>query len=155
MDALAYQMGIKLCFSRQRKPTDNAFCQSINGELRDMFLRTNWFESISNLRIQPENRREEYKTFRPHQSLVDMSSIWWLEIRSETTESRKYQHKSLTKSGCRSDDPIIRIPACAGGLNKTKIKPSKRSLVTRLLTKNLHTVTDTVLFFGNYVYAIL
>ena len=43
LDAWAYRRGVKLCFSRPGKPTDNAFCESFNGKLRGEFLATHWF----------------------------------------------------------------------------------------------------------------
>ena len=90
MDAWAYRMGIKLCYSRPGKPTDNAFCESFNGKLRDDFLRTNWFESMSDLRIHVENWREENNRFRPHSSVGDKSPNQWLESQSKITESGKH-----------------------------------------------------------------
>ncbi len=90
MDARACRMGIKLCFSRQGNPTDNAFCESFNVKLRDKFLRTNWFESMSYLRIHLENWREEYNRFRPHSSLGDKSPNKLLESKSKITESGKH-----------------------------------------------------------------
>ena len=45
LDAWAYRRGVKLCFSRPGKPTDNAFCESFNGKLRDEFLATHWFKT--------------------------------------------------------------------------------------------------------------
>ena len=60
LDAWAYGRGVKLCFSRPGKPTDNAFCESFNGKLRDEFLATHWFENIADVRLHLETWREEY-----------------------------------------------------------------------------------------------
>ncbi len=51
LDAWAYRCGVKLCFSRPGKPTDNAFCESFNGKLRDEFLVTHWFENMTDVRV--------------------------------------------------------------------------------------------------------
>ena len=68
LDAWAYRRGVKLCFSRPGKPTDNAFCESFNGKLRDEFLTTHWFENMADVRVHLEKWREEYNRFRPHSS---------------------------------------------------------------------------------------
>ena len=54
LDAWAYRRGVKLCFSRPGKPTDNAFCESFNGKLRDEFLTTHWFENMADVRVHLE-----------------------------------------------------------------------------------------------------
>ena len=79
LDAWAYRRGVKLCFSRPGKPTDNAFCESFNGKLRDEFLTTNWFENMADVRVHLEKWREEYNRFRPHRSLGDLSPFEWLQ----------------------------------------------------------------------------
>jgi putative transposase len=85
LDAWAYRRGVKLCFSRPGKPTDNAFCESFNGKLRDEFLTTHWFENMADVRVHLEKWREEYNRFRPHSSLGDLSPFEWLksQLRSE------------------------------------------------------------------------
>jgi len=79
LDAWAYGRGVKLCFSRPGKPTDNAFCESFNGKLRDEFLATHWFENIADVRLHLETWREEYNRIRPHSSLGDLSPFEWLQ----------------------------------------------------------------------------
>jgi len=79
LDAWAYRRGVKLCFSRPGKPTDNAFCESFNGKLRDEFLTTHWFENMADVRVHLEKWREEYNRFRPHSSLGDLSPFEWLQ----------------------------------------------------------------------------
>jgi putative transposase len=59
LDAWAYQRGVKLSFSRPGKPTDNAFCESFNGKLRDEFLTTHWFENMADVRVHFKKWREE------------------------------------------------------------------------------------------------
>ena len=77
LDAWAYRRGVKLCFFRPGKPTDNAFCESFNGKLRDEFLATHWFENMADVRDHLEKRREEYNQFRPHSYLGDLPPFEW------------------------------------------------------------------------------
>jgi len=69
LDAWAYRRGVKLCFSRPGKPTDNAFCESFNGRLREECLDTLWFESLNEAQTALEKWRGEYNTERPHSAL--------------------------------------------------------------------------------------
>ena len=68
LDAWAYRRGVNF-FARPGKSTDNAFCESFNGRLRDEFLATYWFENMADIREHLEKWREEYNRFRPHSSL--------------------------------------------------------------------------------------
>ena len=78
LDAWAYRRGVKLCFSLPGKPTDNAFCESFNGKLRDEFLSTHWFESLEDVCVHLEKWREDYNELRPHSSLGNLSPSEWL-----------------------------------------------------------------------------
>jgi putative transposase len=69
LDAWAYRRGVKLCFSRLGKPTDNAFVESFNGRLRDECLNAHWLESLEEARAVLQAWRKEYNTERPHSSL--------------------------------------------------------------------------------------
>jgi putative transposase len=69
LDAWAYRRGVKLCFSRPGKPTDNAFVESFNGRFRQECLNTHWFEGLEEAREKIEVWRKEYNTERPHSSL--------------------------------------------------------------------------------------
>jgi putative transposase len=69
LDAWAYRRGVKLCFSRLGKPTDNAYVESFNGRLRDECLNAHWFESLEEARARLKAWRKEYTTERPHSSL--------------------------------------------------------------------------------------
>jgi putative transposase len=69
LDAWAYRKGVKLCFSRPGKPTDNAFAESFNGRIRDECLNTHWFEMLDEAKSNLEDWRKEYNTERPHSSL--------------------------------------------------------------------------------------
>jgi len=48
LDKWAYQKVIELHFSTGN-PTDNAFIESFNGNVRDEFLNMNWFSSLEDL----------------------------------------------------------------------------------------------------------
>ena len=69
LDAWAYRRGVKLCFSRPGKPTDNAFVESFNGRLRDECLSAHWFATLEEAKATLEAWRKEYNTERPHSSL--------------------------------------------------------------------------------------
>lgn len=69
LDKWAYKNGVKLKFSRPGKPTDNPFIESFNGRLRDEFLNTHWFISLTHAQNEAENWRREYNEERPHSSL--------------------------------------------------------------------------------------
>lgn len=78
LDAWAYRRGVKLCFSRPGKPTDNAYSESFNGKLRAEFLDAHWFESMTEFRPSLEAWRKEYNEVRPHSSLGDLAPTEYL-----------------------------------------------------------------------------
>lgn len=78
LDAWAYRRGVKLCFSRPGKPTDNAYSESFNGKLRSEFLDAHWFESMAEVNPSLEAWREEYNEERPHSSLGDIPPAEYL-----------------------------------------------------------------------------
>jgi len=69
LDAWAYRRGVRICFSRPGKPTDNAFAESFNGRFRQECLNTHWFAGMEDARKKIESWRKEYNTERPHSSL--------------------------------------------------------------------------------------
>lgn len=69
LDAWAYQHGIHLHFIQPGKPVQNAFVESFNGKFRDECLNEHWFLSLSHARRVIDTWRQEYNTWRPHQSL--------------------------------------------------------------------------------------
>jgi putative transposase len=69
LDAWAYRRGVKLCFSRPGKPTDNAFVESFNGRLREECLNTHWSTSLGEAQLGLKVWRKEYNTERPHSAL--------------------------------------------------------------------------------------
>ena len=69
LDFWAYRNGVKLCFSRPGKPTDNPHIESFNGIFREECLQTHWFLSLEDAKIKIEAWRKDYNEFRPHSSL--------------------------------------------------------------------------------------
>ena len=65
----AYFNGVKLDFSRPRKPTDNAVIESFNGRLRAEYLNQHWFLSLEEARAVTEVWREDYDSVRPQGAL--------------------------------------------------------------------------------------
>jgi putative transposase len=64
---------VDLDFSRKGKPTDNAFCESFNGTLRDECLNTNWFLSLEQAKDKISAWTNEYNCFRQHSSINDLT----------------------------------------------------------------------------------
>ena len=73
LDKWAYDNKVTLDFSRPGKPTDNPFIESFNGSFRDECLNVHWFLSLEDAQEKIERWREEYKNFRPHSSLSDLT----------------------------------------------------------------------------------
>lgn len=73
LDSWAEFNNVTLDFSRKGKPTDNAFCESFNGTLRDECLNTSWFMSLEDAIEKIETWRIEYNTFRQHSSINDLT----------------------------------------------------------------------------------
>jgi putative transposase len=69
LDQWAYLNKVTLDLSRYGKPTDNAFIESFNGELRTECLNQHWFTSLWDAKTKIEQWREDYNEARPHESL--------------------------------------------------------------------------------------
>ncbi|MDQ2680173.1 MAG: integrase core domain-containing protein, partial [Candidatus Eremiobacteraeota bacterium] len=69
LDQWAYWNKVELDFSRPGKPTDNAFCESFNGRVRQELLNASWFETLDQARAMTAAWRVEYNNHRPHRSL--------------------------------------------------------------------------------------
>jgi len=52
LDQWAYWNKVELDFSRPGKPTDNAFCESFNGRVRQELLNASWFDSLDQARLR-------------------------------------------------------------------------------------------------------
>ena len=73
VDQWAYWNKVELDFSRPGKPTDNAFCESFNGRVRQELLNASWFESLADAQAQATHWRSQYNHDRPHGSLANLT----------------------------------------------------------------------------------
>lgn len=69
LDAWAAQHGVKLAFIQPGKPSQNAFAESFNAQVRDDCLNLHWFINLAQARHLIEQWRIDYNTIRPHGSL--------------------------------------------------------------------------------------
>lgn len=69
MDQWAYQNEVKLHFIKPGKPTQNAYIESLNSQIRKRLLDTNWFASMAEVRYRAEEWRTTYNTVQRHGSL--------------------------------------------------------------------------------------
>jgi len=97
-DHWAYLNRVKLEFSRPGKPTDNAFIESFNAQVRRECLTQHYFLSIIEARVELDRWRDEYNNRRPHGSLGQRTPA---EYRSEV------ESKTL---GSGSDQLALRKP---------------------------------------------
>jgi putative transposase len=73
LDQWAYARGVQLHWIAPGKPTQNGFCESFNGRLRDECLNDHYFTSLDDAREKIETWREDYNRVRPHTSLDGMT----------------------------------------------------------------------------------
>jgi putative transposase len=73
VDQWAYWNKVEIDFSRPGKPTDNAFCESFNGRVRQELLNASWFESLADAKSKTERWRDEYNHDRPHGSIGNVT----------------------------------------------------------------------------------
>ncbi len=73
VDQWAYWNKVELDFSRPGKPTDNAFCESFNGRVRQELLNASWFQTLADARAQVARWRTQYNHHRPHGSLANLT----------------------------------------------------------------------------------
>ena len=69
MDLWAYQRGVILDFSRPGKPTDNAYIEAFNSQLRSECLNAHWFMSLADTAEKLEAWRRDYNEERPHSAI--------------------------------------------------------------------------------------
>ena len=79
LDRWAYDHAVTLDFSRPGKPIDNPYIESFNGSFRDECLNLHWFLSLEDARQKIEAWREDYNTYRPHQSLGGLSPDMFID----------------------------------------------------------------------------
>ena len=75
LDRRAYFGGVKLDFSRQGKPTDNALIESFHGKFRQECLNQHWFLSLEDAQAVIQAWREDYNRHQPHSALGDRSPV--------------------------------------------------------------------------------
>lgn len=66
---------VKLSFIQPGKPTQNAFCESLNGKFRNECLNQHWFRSLEEARHEIDQWRSHYNNVRPHSSLGYQSPV--------------------------------------------------------------------------------
>jgi putative transposase len=69
MQAWATKNDVRLHFIEPRKPTQNAFIESLNGKFREGCLDRNLFENLDSAGLFIRMWKREYETERPHDSL--------------------------------------------------------------------------------------
>jgi len=69
------ETNVKLSFIQPGKPTQNAFCESLNGKFRNECLNQHWFRTLNEARYEIDLWREHYNTVRPHSSLGYQSPV--------------------------------------------------------------------------------
>lgn len=69
LDQWAYDKKVGLAFIQPGKPTQNAFVESFNAQVRDECLNVHWFLSLAAARHELERWRHDYNHIRPHGSL--------------------------------------------------------------------------------------
>lgn len=69
MDQWAYDNKVKLHFIKPGTPTQNAYVESMNSQIRKRLLDTHWFASLAEVRYWAEEWRTIYNTIQRHGSL--------------------------------------------------------------------------------------
>jgi putative transposase len=69
MDQWAYENGVKLHFIKPGKPTQNAWIESLNSQIRKRLLNVHWFANVNEVRELAEQWRRTYNTIQRHGSL--------------------------------------------------------------------------------------
>jgi len=69
MDQWAYRNKVKLHFIKPGTPTQNAFIESLNSQIRKRLLDVHWFRNLDEVRHHAERWRITYNTVKRHGSL--------------------------------------------------------------------------------------
>lgn len=85
MDLWAHHRGVALDFSRQRKPTDNAFIEAFNGKFRQEYLTANWFLNVADAAEKLETWRRYYNEERPQSVIGNKSPIMLAKSEGDTS----------------------------------------------------------------------
>lgn len=98
-DQWAYSNKVKLDFSRPGKPTDNAFIESFNAQVRRECLSQHYFSSLIDARVVLDGWRDEYNNRRPHGSLGQRTPA---EYRAEVEGTEVPEKLALSVLECSS-----------------------------------------------------
>jgi len=98
-DHWAYANKVRLDFSRPGKPTDNAFIESFNAQVRRECLSQHYFSSLIDARVVLDAWRDEYNNRRPHGSLGQRTPA---EYRAEVDEAEAPEQLALSEPECSS-----------------------------------------------------
>ncbi len=98
LDQWAYWNKVELDFSRPGEPTDNAFCESFNGRVRQELLNASWFESFEHAREMTAAWRSEYNDHRPHRSLGNITPTQYARATAKAEISAQFGPGSGTPS---------------------------------------------------------
>lgn len=63
------ETSVQLGFIQPRKPTQNAFVESLNGKFRNECLNQRWFRTLDEAKYEIDLWREHYNKVRPHSAL--------------------------------------------------------------------------------------
>ena len=88
VDLSAYAKGVILDFSRQGKPTNNAFIEAFNARLRQECLNQHWFLSLAEACAKLEQWRKLYNHERSHSRLGYRTPEEFAEAQQTGTEKQ-------------------------------------------------------------------
>ena len=88
VDLWAYHHGTRIDFSRQGKPTDNAFIETFNGSLRDECLNIHWFETIGEAKRLIEAWRIDYNESRLQMALGNETPAEYILLASSSLKAQ-------------------------------------------------------------------
>jgi len=69
LDQWCRENNITLAYIQPGKPTQNAYVERCNGNIRREFLNTSVFQTLSEVQAKMEDWMHDYNHYRPHQSL--------------------------------------------------------------------------------------
>lgn len=98
-DQWAYANKVALDFSRPGKPTDNAFIESFNAQVRRECLSQHYFSSLIDARVVLDAWRDEYNNRRPHGSLGQRTPA---EYRAAVEGAEVPEKLALSVADCSS-----------------------------------------------------
>lgn len=98
-DHWAYANQVRLDFSRPGKPTDNAFIESFNAQVRRECLSQHYFSTLIDARLVLDAWRDDYNNRRPHGSLGQRTPA---EYRAAVDGDEASEQLALSEPECSS-----------------------------------------------------